>query len=276
MTKPKISIIVYDGSFRQRFFQVDSLVNQTLDKDKFEYIFVENFDKVNPKLKDKLQDTSLTYKLITLNRNKSYHLGKCANTGVKQIESNLVVILDADTYLEPNVLEQTLNYHSRNSNSVLYIHRYDEPKPPMLRNSDNIILSVLQSKCELLNPENYGGFMSVSKDDYIEAKGYDQHESFSGYDSAGALDLKIRYENVGLSCEWSKDLKIYHICHKNAFGDNRWNGFRVETQWKMINRRKKREIETPVIGYKGRCRELGEWYEEWIGNWDDKSINYVY
>ena len=280
MTKPKISIIVYDGSFRQRFFQVDSLVNQTLDKDKFEYIFVENFDKVNPKLKDKLQDTSLTYKLITLNREKSYHLGKCANEGVRQAQGDIIVIADADTYLEPNILEQTLNYHSSNSNLVLYIYRYDEPKPPMLRNSDKITLSVLQSSCESLNPENYGGFMSVSKNNYVKSGGYDESIYWSGRNSAGAKGLRVRYENMGLECKWSDDLKIYHACHENAFDNDRWNGFRVESQWKLIDMRKENDTIKPLIGIAEngygtkRFYELGEEWEEWLGNFDEKSIGY--
>lgn len=36
-----ISIVVYDGGFREKWFQVDSLVNQTLDKDKFDEMMIE-------------------------------------------------------------------------------------------------------------------------------------------------------------------------------------------------------------------------------------------
>lgn len=280
MTQPKISIVVYDGSFRERFFQVDSLVNQTIDNNLFEYIFVENFNKVNPKLKDKLDDISLTYKLITLNKNKSYHLGKCVNEGVRQSQGDIVIVSDADTYWEPNVLEKTLNYHSSNFDSVLYVHRYDEPRPPLLRNADKITLPKLQSRCELLNPNNYGGFMSVSRENYVKSGGYSQHPIWSGYSSAGAMDLKIRFENMGLKCEWSDNLKIYHVCHENAFDNNRWNGFRVESQWKLIDKRKNNDTYKPLIGIAEngygtkRFYELGEWWEKWLGNFDDKSIGY--
>lgn len=274
MTKPKISIVAYDASFRERWFQIDSLVNQTLDNDLFEFIFVENFDTVNLNLKDKLQDTSLTYKFITLNRDKSYHLGKCANEGVKQSESDLITILDADTYLQPNVLEETLNHHNNNPDLVFYVRRYDEPQPPILRTHDNITLNKLKSACELINPSNYGGFMSISKENYIKSGGYSEHPVFSGYDSAGALDLKTRYDNMGLDCRWSNDLKIYHICHENAFDSNRWNGFKVESQWKIIDMRRENGAVKPFIGIDGRYREPDEWWEEWLGKFDDESVGY--
>jgi len=280
MSKYDISIIVYDGQFRERFFQVDSLEQQTLDRDKFEYIFVENFNEVNHKLKDKLEQSSLNYKLITLDREKSYHLGKCVNRGVKESNGRITVVADADTYFEPNVLEETLEYHNNNDNSVLYIHRYDEPKPPMLRKSGKTTLSKLQSRCELLNDSNFGGFMSIKKDNYIKSGGYDEDIYWSGRNSAGAKDLVVRYENMGLNWEWSDNLKIYHICHENAFGNNRWNGFRVESQWKLIGIRKENNITKPFVGIAPngygakRFYEPGEEWEEWLSNFDNKSIGY--
>ena len=150
----------------------------------------------------------------------------------------------------------------------------------MLRNSDNITLPALQFRCELLSPKNHGGFMSVFKDNYIKSGGYDESVYWGGSNSACGLDLRVRYENMGLNCEWSDNLKIYHICHENAFGSNRWNGFRVESQWKLINMRKENGTVKPLIGIAEngygtkRFYESGEEWEEWLGNFDEKSIGY--
>lgn len=286
MSDPKISLVVYDGSFRQRFFQVDSLEEQTLSKDKFEYIWIENFNQVNQGLKDKLSNTNLNYRTFALDREKSYHLGKCVNKGVKQSKGDIIIVADADTFLEPDVLEKTLEYHQKNDDSVLYIYRYDEPKPPLLRRQE-VSLGKLRARCELLNKSNFGGFMSISKDNYLKARGYDEGPIWSGYNSAGALELKTRYENLGLDWKWSDDLKIYHICHENAFGSNRWNGFRVESQWRIIDHRRENDIIYPSQGISrtlsgirtgitfGDGKPKGEWWEDWLSEFDDKSVGYT-
>lgn len=270
---PKISVIVYDGSFRERFFQLDSLEEQTISQDVFQYIWVENFHTIDDQLREKLRNSSLAFKLITLNRDISYHLSKCVNCGIREADADIVAVADADTYFEPDVLRQTLAHHKSNPYSVLYIRRFDEPQPPMLRKQE-ITLPRLVVRCELLAENNFGGFMSIRKKNYIESGGYEEHPIFSGSDSAGALDLKTRFENMGLFWRWHPELKVYHICHENAFGEDRWDGFRVESQWKIIKQRKEEKLVKPLIGYKGRYRELGERWEDWLGKWDKESIDY--
>lgn len=282
----KISIIAYDGGFRERFFQIDSLSNQTLDNKYWEYIFVENFDQINPDLVDKFKkgdNAYINHKFISLDREKSYNLSCCVNEGVRQSEGDLITVLDADIFLEPNVLERVLEYHRDNKDSVYYVHRFDEPQPPILRNQD-ITLDKLKNRCELLNDSNYGAFFSLSKENYLKVGGYEEHPVFSGPNHAGGMDLRVRFENMGLNCEWADDLKTYHICHENAFGNNRWNGLRVETQWKIIDHRRENDIYHPYIGISDTLSGVkrpvefsqpsGEWYEEWLGNFDDKSIGY--
>lgn len=270
-----ISVIAYDASFREKFFQIESLANQTLDKDKFEYIFVENFDEINPKLKNRLEGTSLNYKLITLNRDSSYHLSKCLNAGVREADGDIVVSTDADTYYEPNVLEETFKAHQDYDNIAMYIHRYDEPSPPVIRNT-GVTLNKCRSRCELYNKKNFGGFMSVKKENYIKAGGYEEHPVFSGYDCAGAADLRARFENMGLDCYWNDDLKVYHPCHKGGYDSDRWSGFRVESQWRLINKRSNGNSVKPFIGMDGRYRETEEWWEDWLGKFDDKTIDYEF
>ena len=274
-SEPRISLIGYDASFREKFFQINSLIDQTLDKDKFEYIFVENFNEVNPKLGNKLEETSLNYKLITLNRGSSYHLSKCLNAGVRNAGGDIVVSTDADTYYEPSVLKETLEAHKNNDDKVMYIYRYDEPRPPVIRGT-GVTLKKCKSRCELKNKNNFGGFMSVKKENYIKAGGYEEHPIFSGYDCAGGADLCARFGNMGLDCYWKDGVKIYHPYHKGGYDSDRYSGFRIESQWRLINKRNKDNDIKPFIGIDGRYRELNEWWEDWLGKFDDKTVDYEF
>jgi len=271
---PKVSIIAYDGGFRERFFQVDSLAKQTVDPYEFEYIWVESFSEASRGLLNKLHEyPELNYKVIALNRSSSYFLSKCVNEGIKSANGEIVIVLDADTYVQSNAIEVVIEEYERDSNFLLGIHRWDEPSPPRLRNK-KVTLPKLEQRCELLNDSNYGGFFALSKVNYLKSGGYEEHSVFSGYDSAGALDLKTRFTNMGLEWVWHPSLKTYHICHENSFSDDRWSGFRVESQWRMISRRELSGETKPILGIEGRYRELGEWWEDWLSGWDSETVSY--
>lgn len=273
--KPKISVIGYDGGFREKFFQIDSLVNQTIDNYMFEYLWVEYFDKVKDGLRKRVNKyPELDAEILTLDNSGDYSLDKCVNEGVRRAKGELIVVLDADTYLEPDVLEGVWKEHKKQKDLVLYVHRHDELAPPILRTVDNLTLDMLRNNCEIMNENNYGGFFSLSKENYVESGGYEEHPVFSGPDHAGAWDLRVRFENMGLDTRWHPDLKTYHVRHKNAQGDSRWNGFRVESQWKIIQHRANNKVVTPLLVIKGRYREIGPWWTKWLSSFDDKSIGF--
>ena len=55
MTAPPllISVILIDGSFRERFHAVDAFANQTFPADQFEILWVEHYDRVDPALEER-------------------------------------------------------------------------------------------------------------------------------------------------------------------------------------------------------------------------------
>ena len=65
--QPLISVILIDGSFRERFHAVDAFANQTFPAEQFEIIWVEHYDRVDPAL----QERAARYpnlRIITLGR----------------------------------------------------------------------------------------------------------------------------------------------------------------------------------------------------------------
>ncbi len=136
----------------------------------------------------------------------------------------------------------------------------------------NVLFQALDIEFNNIIPKNV-----LLKKNYIKAGGYEEHPVFSGYDCAGAADLRARFGNMGLDCYWNDDLKIYHPCHKGGYDSDRWSGFRVESQWKLINKRNKlNNYIKPFIGIDGRYRETDEWWEDWLGEFDDKTIDYQF
>jgi len=268
-----ISVIAWDGGFREHFFQIDSLVNQTIGMDQFEYHYVDCFHTINPDLVARLlQYPNLKTHLHTLKRDTVYHPSKCANYGGKLSHGDILVFLDADTYLEPDVLE-AITLELQKPRQAIYVCRYDEPEPGKMFDGA-ITLKRLRKHCTVPRPNNYGGFLALYKDKFFESGGFEEHPVFSGKNSSMAWDLRVRLENMGMACTWDNSLRAYHPRHALPSGYRAWNGFRVESQRRIIKHNQNKGVWKPFIGLDGRYREEGEWWEKWLGKFDSYSVGY--
>jgi len=108
--EPSISVIMVDGSFRERFHAVGALARQTLADDAHELIWVEYFDAIRPDLQADLEKhpNSCTLKL---GRGGIYHSSYCFNAGIMAANGDLVVIPDADVVVEEDFLQRILALH---------------------------------------------------------------------------------------------------------------------------------------------------------------------
>ncbi len=206
---PRVSVIMIDGSFREKFHSLDFFNNQTLPRDAYEIIWVEFYNRINPVLKQKTHSFT-NNRIITLKKQGEYHSSYCFNAGINESSGEIVVIVDADVVVDNSFLEKIIEEHAICENLVLYCYRYDEPQEAHVQEMD---LDYLKNVCILTNPVNYGGCVSVRKKNILAVNGYEQHPIFSSGFHANGADLYTRFKNAGMHIKWHPTANLYHPWH---------------------------------------------------------------
>ena len=207
--QPLISVILIDGSFRERFHAVDAFANQTFPAEQYEIIWVEHYDRVDPAL----QERAARYpnlRIITLGREGDYHSAYCRNAGVRLSRGELIVYADGDVVPEPTVLQALWDQHQKTDELVVFLYRHDEPQAV---HRDDWDLAHLQTHGKIGNTTNYGACMSVRKKWIVAINGWEQHPAFGSHINAHGTDMYIRFKNLGLAVKWDPHIRLYHPWH---------------------------------------------------------------
>jgi glycosyltransferase involved in cell wall biosynthesis len=212
MGKPKLSIIMVDGGFREQFHAIDFFCRQNFPSDEYELLWVEYYDKIHPELQAKI-DHYPQARAIALEREGEYHSSYCFNEGILHAAGELLVIVDADLVAEDNFLSQLWQHYQGHKDTVSYVYRYNEPEDT---HQDMVSLAHLQQVCVLTNPDNYGGCLVVSKPLIEAINGYDQHAVFGTGFHANGRDVYSRFKAYGASVRWLPDLRLYHPWHPDT------------------------------------------------------------
>lgn len=214
----KISVVIATHNRPEILAKVlESLSIQTLPKDAFEVILVEDF--LNPKTKaaaDKFADK------ISI---KYYHCqgegaGVKRNYGVGKSGADIILFLDDDMISSADLLEEHLKHYSSGADGVLgYI---ENDKSVQLNNFTRYLLyGGLQNTYKNINPEDvsfeyfYTGNISLKKNVFNALGGFDI--SFKQY---GFEDLEFGYRigKNGYKIKYNKDAVGYHHFTRN-FGE---------------------------------------------------------
>lgn len=200
-----LSVIMADAGFREKTHLLDSLLNQSLSPEQYEIIWVNYGDK-GPTGFPKTEKV----RIINLNRtDHPYHMSVCFNAGIRESRGDILVIMDADVVTGPDLLASIGEAHSRCRELVMYVRRWDEPESA---HTGDIDLYHLTKVCQLVNPTNYGGCISVRREWLLEVNGYEEDPVFAGL-SANAMDLYTRLTNQGLHVSWHPRERIFHPWH---------------------------------------------------------------
>jgi GT2 family glycosyltransferase len=205
-----ISVIMVDGGFRERFHLLDFLNKQTLPRERYELLWVEYYDEVHPDLVSRID-----VDVITLGHRKGvdpYRSACCFNEGIRRSRGELLVILDADQVVEPDLLETVLREHEMTDRLVMYVMRWDEPAE---KHREQIDVEHLRRVSTIRNPVNYGGCLTVRRKWFVDVNGYDLDPVFTGLHAHGR-DLWIRFKNLGLYVMWHPSQRIYHPWHPHT------------------------------------------------------------
>ena len=209
---PRISVVMIDGGFRERFHAVDAFAQQTLPADAFEVLWIEYYDRVHDDLAARVSQYP-NARIVTLGRSGDYAPAYCFNAGLVQSRGSLLVIPDGDQVVARDFLERVWAAHEGGNRLAMYVYRFDEPEDA---DGHSVAVEYLERVCVLRNPTNYGGCLTVPKDVLLEVNGYDQHSVFAtGYHAHG-LDVYTRLKNAGLPIRWHPDLRVYHPWHSHT------------------------------------------------------------
>jgi cellulose synthase/poly-beta-1,6-N-acetylglucosamine synthase-like glycosyltransferase len=206
----KISVIMVDGSFREKTYGAEYFSRQDFPEDDFEVFWVEFYSSVPASVTSQKK-----VKVLTLNHlpEEKYHSSYCFNRGIEAAQGELIVIPDADQIVKPDFLSTLWEMHARYDDLVIYPYRYDEAHAGTLHSFE---WKELEQKCILINPQNYGGCLSVRKKWLMEINGYEQHEFFSSGFHANGMDIYTRFRNLGLAIMWTPSVKLFHPYHPNT------------------------------------------------------------
>lgn len=205
MGTPKVSVIMVDGGFRERFHTLDCFARQTLPAGDYEVIWVEYTDRLAPQVAERPG-----VRAFCLGRSDEPQvLGYAYNKGIVEARGEVLVISDGDVACGPDLLERVLAEHERCEDLVLYVLRLDQPPRHAREDWD---LDYLKATCSVKHTFNYGGCTTVRRRRMLEMNGYEQLPFFAGYHYLGG-DNYIRFKNRGLKIMWHPTLRVYHPWH---------------------------------------------------------------
>ncbi len=213
-----VSVILVDGSFRERFDSLESLAAQDFEQDRFEILWVEYTDSLKPELQS-LLDSIPNARPIVLARDGDYHPSCCFNAGIRQAGGEVVAILDADLTFGPRLLSQVVEEHRRNERLACYLRRYNQPGPPA--GAPVLDLGELKKIATVTDPWNHGAALTVRRKWLLEINGYDEHPWWSGRYHRVDQDVYTRLTVLGLDVLWHPSLSVYHRWHPGTEGESR-------------------------------------------------------
>lgn len=237
---PKVSVIAVDGSFRESHHSLSLLGNQTMDKEDFEFLWVEYYRGVNPAITEAARRHE-NLKVITLAREGTYHSSFCFNAGIRESRGELLVIMDADLFVENDFLERVWEEHQALDRMAMYLFRYNEPEKLSGQGSG---LEHLRKVSLLTNPYNYGGCLTIRKKWLVAINGYEEHQVFESGFHANGLDVYTRLKNLGLCVKWHPEIRLYHPWHPFTLTEAR----AYEMQKVFIEYRAKSLLTSPFRG----------------------------
>ena len=125
---PAVSFVLLDWSCRESFHSLDYLAEQTVDRDDYEIIWIEFYQRRAAELDKKLADYSARrrpapidlWTIIGMDRSLYYHKHLMYNIGIVQSRGDIVVICDSDAMFPPDFVETVITTFRENPNTVVH------------------------------------------------------------------------------------------------------------------------------------------------------------
>lgn len=237
----KVSVILLDWGVRESFHSLKYLNWQTVDRSRYELIWIEFYDRKPKALFDAVADAEkdgkpLVDKLVVMNHPKEFifHKHRMYNLGIAAAEGEICVICDSDAMFTPTFIERIIEAFEKDPHSVIHLDEVRSVSRQFYPFNYPTFEEFLASECpnwtgrttkgldnsrDMLHEANYGACLAARRDDIIRIGGADEHLDYLGY-ICGPYELTFRLVNSGCTERWLTDEYLYHTWHPGESGIN--------------------------------------------------------
>ena len=230
----RVSVILLDWNVRESFHSLAYLNRQSVDRSRYELIWIQFYDKKPPALLEAVRageeaGRPIVDKLVVMNypRDFIFHKHRMYNLGIVLAEGEICVICDSDAMFTPAFIEKIIAAFEHDPNSVVHLDEVRSKTKDFYPFNYPTIEEVLAGPCmnwtgrttrglnnspDMMHEANYGACMAARRADLVRIGGADEHLDYLGY-ICGPYELTFRLVNAGCQERWLPDEFLYHTWH---------------------------------------------------------------
>ncbi len=243
----EVSIILTDWSCRESLHILDFLADQSIDRCRYELIWIEYGSKPSEELCKRIDTARAArkalpvdiYVLMEMPVEICYHKHLMMNLGICLANGGIVCSwCDSDAMVRPTFVKSILETFKRNQNIVLHmdeVRNNNQSFYPFNYPTFNDVTGfgcinwvngmpagILDMK-DPLHSRNYGACMVALREDLIAIGGADMHFDYLGH-MCGPHEMTWRLVNTGKREVWHDHEWLYHVWHPGQGGDQNFAG----------------------------------------------------
>lgn len=224
--RKKVSVILTDWNVRESFHSLEYLNRQTANREDYELIWVEFYDRKAAPLRDMLGGRPWLDQWIVLGYPPESlpHKHRAYNAGLLAARGDICVICDSDAMFRPTFIENIIQAFNETAYAVLHVDQvrnldrrfypfnYPSFEEVMGTGSVNWLGHItygLGSEEDRLHNAHYGACLAARRSDLLAIGGADEHPDYLG-ESSGPYEMSFRLSNRGRRERWLTNEYLYH------------------------------------------------------------------
>jgi hypothetical protein len=247
----ELSIVLVDWSVRHSHHALDYLARQTVERERYEIIWVEYYGAVPDGIGER-QRRALERRgppavdqwiVLDMPTTSYYHKHLMYNVGILAARGRIVNICDSDAMFRSSYVDSILRAFEQDPHGVLHmdelrsaareLYPFQYPdestvlRGPLINAIDGVPWGLVGPNGtaveDRLHRANYGASMSARRDDLIAIGGADEHVDFLGH-VCGPYDMTFRMLNAGHRERWHEKEWLIHTWHPGQAGAGNYLG----------------------------------------------------